>query len=130
MGMSRIEVGDLGERLVCRLLSSQGFSVRRLKPGQGPDVIATDKSGAVVKIEVKAACKGRDNKWRATLVKEGHTNHNKSDIVMLICLSSSGVTIFVIPVRDIQNRRHIAITSDPATYRGMFAKYRQDKLSL
>lgn len=119
--MTHAELGYLGEHLILRLLLQ--FSWLACLGGPS-DITAISPQGVLTFIEVKTARKNKDGKWRFTLYKRGSQNHRKSDYVILVALADHGSSLFVIPTKDIYDRHHIAITSNPQTYDGMFAKYR------
>lgn len=90
------------------------------------DLIVIDvTSGEVYKIEVKTARQCKDGKWRFTLVKDGHTNHQHADMVVLLAVMSSGrVVPFVMPVEAVADQRQAVITSHPERYAGKLARWR------
>ncbi len=123
--------GTMGELAVMRLLRKQGFKVSR-KRHTGYDLLATNKvTGQVLRIEVKLAYTGKDKKYRATTVKcgqYGSTDFRKSDFIIMLCqekFTGGTLTPFIIPCKDI-NTRQIAITSNPQTYTGKYAIFRNN----
>lgn len=98
----------------------------------GTDIEVIDSNGdSVLKVEVKAARKGKDGKWRATLYKRDATDYRKSDVVLLLCCEcgTDYAIPYVIPTKDI-DQPHIAITSDPRAYAGKWASYRNNLTAL
>lgn len=118
-------VGALGECAAKRLLEKAGYEVRQ---GWhcGWDLRVMDRdTGQIVYLEVKTARQGKDGKWRFTLVKDGRTDHRRSDrVVLLAALDSGRIIPFLLPTAVIEARRHIVITSHPERYAGRFAAYR------
>ena len=125
--MTRQDVGKWGEDYVATQLRERGYGVSIGNKGVDSDLVVTFL-GRVIQVEVKAATQGKDKKWRATLIKNGHTNHNKADIVVLICQNKAEITFFIVPVKDIVDRRHMVITSNPRTYQGVWSHYRHESL--
>jgi len=128
--MTRYELGKWGELFEMYRLFEKGWKVILGRTGLDSDLIAwyTDIR---LQIEVKTAKQGKDKKWRATLMKEGkygRTNHNKADVVILICQNKAELTYYVIPTQAIKDRRHIVITSNPRTYGGRWSQYRKESL--
>lgn len=61
-GLNTGQVGAIGELRVCTDLLARGFEVfRSVSPACSCDLIAL-KNGAMLRIEVRTACKTRDNK--------------------------------------------------------------------
>lgn len=128
--MTRYELGKWGEVFVMRRLLENGWKVSWGRKGLDSDLVACYNE-SVIQIEVKTATRGKDSKWRATLMKAGKygsTDHNKADVVILICQNNAELTYYVIPTKDIKNRRHLVITSNPRTYTGRWSKYRRESL--
>lgn len=125
-------VGTLGEMTAARLLEQVGYNVSFTHHEKRGDLrVVCNQTGQIWRVEVKTARRGKDKKWRFTLVKDGCTDHRDSDVVILLAVRAGGdVVPFVIPTADISARRHIVITSDPNHYRGAFAKYRREQLCL
>lgn len=126
--MTRLELGAWGELYVMGRLIEAGWSADFGQQGRDSDVVAISPQGIVHQIEVKSARKGKDNKWRATLIKDGHTNHNKADVVVFICQNSDELTFFVVPVEEIRDCRVMVISSNPRTYNGRWSAYRKESL--
>lgn len=121
--VSSQDIGQWGEVYVKNRLSDLGWQI--LPESQADVSAVSPETGEIVKIEVKTARRGKDGKFRATTYKRGHTDHNKADIVVLICQHTE-LTFFVIPSQAVKN--HIAITSNPRTYEGKWSKYRRHNL--
>lgn len=130
----RKALGSAGEMWVAGELSRSNWSVSFTKSGEhrGDLRAVHPVTGEILKIEVKTARQGRDKKWRFTLVKHGCTDYRHSDVLVLLCALAAGdVVAYVMRTDDIPNRRQITISSHPANYSGIYAKYRQTgRLSL
>ena len=124
--MTPQELGSWGEKYVVNRLRESGWVARYGGPA---DIQAINPDGVVLNVEIKAARKGADKKWRATLRKLGHTDHCKADYTIMVCLSKS-VSFFVLPTPVIAERNHIVITSEPTSYRGRWAEFRQERIEL
>lgn len=126
----RKAIGTLGEMTAARLLTDAGYDVSFTHYEKRGDLrVVCHQTGQIWRVEVKTARRGKDKKWRFTLVKDGCTDHRDSDVVILLAVRAAGhCVVFVIPTADIAARRHIVITSDPNHYRGAFAKYRRERL--
>jgi hypothetical protein len=120
----RKSLGDWGESFALDYFNKLGYNVRKGIQGIESDLVAIDAQGTLRNIEVKTSQRGADHKWRATLIKKGHTDHRKSNLVIMLCVHRGMVTLFLIPTEAIKSRSHIVITSDPKTYNGQFAQYR------
>lgn len=120
---NRRQIGTFGELLARELLLGNGYLV---ETGRGCDLVAGNPhTGQVYRIEVKTSRRCKDGKWRFTLYKKSHTDHRKSDVVILMCISDVGIAIpFIIPVTELQNQRQCVICSDPFKYRGRLAAFR------
>jgi hypothetical protein len=125
---SRHGLGVIGELTAAKIFSEAGFSVMdRLHGYSVPcDLRIVDmQTGEFFDAEVKAARQTVDKKWRFTLFKKGHTNHCKSDIVVLLAYLKSGAfTLFLIPTSEVQNQSQCVITSHPDGYNGRLARWR------
>lgn len=106
---TRMQLGQFGEDYVRAELRRAGYDVITPRKGTGGDLLACG-----LRIEVKTAYQNRDGKYRFCLCKDdhsGHTDHRKSDVVILLCCSSAGlVTSFVVPVVALENKNHISLT--------------------
>ena len=130
---TRHSVGALGERIAANLLEKAGYSVSFTHPGErrGDLRVCNPTTGEVHHIEVKTARRGKDGKWRFTLVKDGATDFRDSDFVLLLAVLKTGkTTLFFIPVPELGQRRQICITSHPESYAGLFCKYRTRSIRL
>ena len=103
------------------------YRVKRLRYG-GHDLELTHRvTGEIIRIEVKAARRGKDKKYRATAFKRGATDYRKSDYIVFYtfpvgCAGANPVP-FIIPVKE-WNKPHIVITSHPESYSGKLKVYR------
>lgn len=126
-------IGMIGEQLVYQALEAAGYRPVTLQHG-GCDLRAiSPATGEIFCVEVKTSRRGKDGRWRFKLYKAGHTDHRKSQVVVLLAITLSGDVIpFVIPTSELQNQRQAVISSDPRTYSGRLAAYRQklDTLTL
>lgn len=114
--------GYYGETMLRQHFTKLGFLVTH-KKRMGDLCLTNVKTGHMLKIEVKSARKGKDGKYRATLVKTGCTDVHDSDIlILLVAKGTDNTDVYIIPVKDIIGRRHIVITSD--NYKGRFAQYK------
>lgn len=133
MAQTRIAVGSAGEMMVARALEAQGYRVSI--PHERGDLTAILTDGQILSIEVKTARKGKDGKYRFTLIKywQGRTctDHRNTDLVILVCILKTGDAVpFVIPTATIGNRRALAISSYPTDYTGWLAPFRQSLNSI
>ena len=116
------ELGDLGEVYVARKLRGVGLNVI---VGGVADLVA---GGAV--IEVKAALKrpyrnGGYLGYQFCLWRDGHTDHRRSDVVVLLCYYDLEMdpVAFVVPTERIGSRRKIVIPGSPWTYTGRWSRW-------
>lgn len=121
------EIGAVGERWLKEALTKQGYRVAYAAQGEkrGDLSVVDVITGEVRKIEVKTARRCKDGKWRFTLVKDGHTDHQHADMVALLAVMDSGrIVPFVMPVEVVSNQRQAVITSHPERYQGKLARWR------
>lgn len=121
--LSRRTLGRLGELTAWNGLEASGYRVQRSRRYQG-DLRVITGDGEVLYVEVKTARQCSDNKWRFTLYSRG-CDHRHSDVVLLLALLDYQAVPFMIPVKDLPGHQCV-ITSDPTTYRGRLARFRQD----
>lgn len=124
LARARVYTGAAGEMMVTRALEARGYEVSRDRTRGDLKVITPD--GEIVGVEVKTARKCSDGKWRFLLRKDGHQDHRKSDVVIMLCVMRTGdVVPFVVPTSVLVDQRQAVITSLPYTYAGKLAAYRQ-----
>jgi len=127
--MSKWQIGSRGEQIAADMLRDQGYTVRRTRRGEPGDLRATSAVGEVLYVEVKTARQGQDRKWRFGLIGRGTacTDYRRSDLLILLAVVNDGEIVpFVIPCANITNKPHAVITSDPRSYRGRLAIYREN----
>lgn len=115
----------LVEQWLNNLFGSTHYA-KQQKIGKGYDIALVNReTGEITRIEVKVSRKGKDGKYRATTYKQGHTDSRKSDVIVFLCLSpdSTQAIPFIIPSNE-HKQTFIAISSNPLTYAGKYAKYR------
>jgi len=126
MSQSRNAVGAAGEMTVGLALQRSGY---RVDPNhiRGDLTVYLDKP---LYIEVKTARVNSDGLYKFSLYKKGCTNHRDADIVVFLCISKSGFGVpFVVPVSAIYFQSTAEI-SNPRTYVGKLAKYKQSIKSM
>jgi hypothetical protein len=126
-------VGAHGEVLARHMLCRSGYEVATTGRGarRGDLLAIAPDTGEFWRVEVKTARRCKDGKWRFTLVKNGHTDHRDSDVVLLLAVTITGHAVpFLIPVADILNAWQITITSTPTEYTGKYARYRRQDYAL
>lgn len=122
---SRARRGAIAEKQLMKALQANGYTVSRLHLGK-TDLIAR-KGDKVIRIEVKFSSLNKDNKYHATTIKRNATDHRHSDVIVLLCqlpYSGGQCVPFVIPVSAQGDKHHICITSNPLTYSGYYAQFR------
>ncbi len=119
--------GATAEKSVARFLRANGFTAKVLTYG-GTDIIATNKTtGEKIRLEVKFSSVNKDGKYRATTIKQGATDHRKSDYIVFVCqpkYTGGECTVFVIPSSVQGEKTFLCVTSNPETYSGYLAAYR------
>lgn len=120
-------IGKLGERLAMLILETNGYTVSHTQHRQRRgDLRVIDADGQIHRVEVKTARRGKDKKWRFLVYKRGEQDYRDADYLLLLAVTASGETVpFIIPVADIDQRSIICISSNPRTYAGRWAAYRQ-----
>lgn len=124
---SHTAVGLMGERWLLNQLERVGYSVSLTHPGErrGDLRVINPNTGEITLIEVKTARRGKDGKWRFTLVKRGKTDHRRADYVALLAVTISGLVVpFLVPVAQIEHQRQAVITSYPLDYNGKLSPFR------
>lgn len=120
--------GAIAEKAVASQLRKQGFKVKRLRLS-GHDLEVTNvKTGEIIKVEVKFSSQNIDGKFRATTIKQGATDHRKSDVIIFVCqpkFTGGDCTTFVIPSNVQGNKTFLCVTSNPETYSGKLSVYKE-----
>lgn len=121
--------GTTAEMAVAKHLRSLGWQVRRLRYG-GTDLLATNPlTGERLRVEVKFSSRSTyDGKYRATTYKAGCTDHHKSDVIVFVCqnpYAGGQCTSFVIPCKAQGDKTSLCVTSNPVTYSGKLAVYKE-----
>ena len=116
------ELGTVGELIALKLLTEGGYLVEH---AHGFDLTAAHVFGKTIKrIEVKTARMSVDGGYQFTLLKEGHTDHRKSDWLVLICITPDGAIYhYEIPTSATMLMTKIEIPTDPRSYRGRWCQY-------
>lgn len=115
--------GRDGEEYIVDELRSRGLDAHRLPGNNGSDIAIGDALA-----EVKSAHKTDPNRWQFSF-RRHRIRVNDEDIFFLICYNGDDtvLAVFVIPGAAIPDElTKIDITSHPATYRGKWARYRND----
>ncbi len=120
--------GATAEKAVASQLRSQGYKVKRLRLS-GHDLEVTNPStGEIVKIEVKFSSQNKDGKFRATTIKQGATDHRKSDVIIFVCqpkFTGGDCVTFIIPSKVQADKTFLCVTSNPNTYSGKLSEYKE-----
>lgn len=136
--MSRGEFGNAGESFAYAEFERAGYAVTRTGRGdQRGDlrVVDTD-TGEVWRVEVKAMRRDTQGRYQACLRRQIKarvcTDAAHSQLVLLLAFPKVGAPIpFLIPQPALVGMRQIVIASDPRSYAGKWAKFRQlDGLSI
>lgn len=125
------DFGEMGERWVARELRRRGFDVTWVADRSDYDLLISGR----LRAEVKAATRsngsgnGRQSRWQFSLRRHGLPLDE--ELLFLLCyddVTCDPVTVFVVPGDVLPERlSKIDITSyDPLTYRGKWARYRED----
>lgn len=122
-------VGLAGEGIIAHYLEKAGYIVSTAHKRSDLEVFM--HNAREVYVEVKTA-RYSSKKWQFSLTRAGHSDHRKSDIVILLCAERSGFGVpFVIPVNAVWDVKQISIHSaNLNAYTGKYAKYRQHLNSL
>jgi Domain of unknown function (DUF3883) len=124
--------GSIAEHAIARYLRKIGYKAKVMRHA-GYDILAVNKStGETIRIEVKVSTQNKDKKYRATTYKYGrygHTDHTKSDVIIFLCqlpYTAGQCVPFIIPTQAQGNKTFLCVTSNPLTYNGKLAQYRND----
>lgn len=126
------EFGHYMEAIAGFMLLGLGLCVTRHNVGKGYDLTASNiHTGEIWHIEVKAARQGKDGRYKFDLYKKGKnrvkTDHRKSDIVLFLAVNPAGiVTPFIVPTKVISDITQLTIPTNPLTYGGKIASYRNN----
>jgi len=115
------DLGNFGEQWIAAILGD----IAPVEPGARADLRFLG-----LELEIKTARprpyrSGNDLGYQFCLTRDGHTDHTKADIVILLCLTPD-LTIYpyIIPAGQIGDRRKIVIpTPDPETYTGQWSPW-------
>lgn len=127
--------GFIGEELVKRMLKARGYKVRRQHRHYAGDLRAVTPDGEIINVEVKTARAGVEGNYQFCLYRRLDqrvcTDARHSDVIVLLCVTTAGQIVpFVVPAAQTDNLKQITITSNPVTYRGWLARYRQQVESI
>ena len=130
--MSRGEIGNAGESFAYAEFERAGYAVARIGRGdQRGDlrVLDTD-TGEVWRVEVKAMRRDKNGHWQACLKRQTQarvkTDASHSHYVLLLAFPKVGAPIpFLIPADELRGMKQIHLASDPRSYAGKWAKFRQ-----
>ncbi len=127
--------GPLGEVIVAHLLQHKGYRVRvanHQAHGYHLKVVRGDEAPlkiAIYTAQIAQNIRGR-NIWKFH-VRHSPAEKTYFDVAILLCLLEPGKVVpFVVPSSEFESMSHIAITTDPWTYKGRFARYRQSLYQL
>jgi hypothetical protein len=121
------ELGTLGEQLAAELFS-RDYQVQHNLPGQhnGDLTLIHKRTGEILLVEVKTSQRGKDRRWNFQLWKRRKTDHRHADYTLLIAVVGGGnVTFFLVPRHELNTVKKTCIPSNPDTYAGRLATYRQ-----
>lgn len=129
---SNVLKGSIAENVIAKYLRKIGYKARVMRHA-GFDILATNKqTGEVIRIEVKVSTKNKDGKYRATTYKYdryGKTDHSKSDVIIFLCqlpYTGGECVPFIIPTNTQGTKSFLCVTSNPLTYAGKLASYRNN----
>lgn len=122
-------LGAIGEGIARQALARNYRVVAHLDK-LGGDLHIVNCVGEIMRIEVKTASMSKDGKWRFRTRCEGHCDHNKSDVLLLLAGWGKHFTPFLIPVSIVATVNCVTISSHPSHYAGKYAKFRQNIESL
>ena len=130
--MSRGEIGNAGESFAYAEFERAGYAVARTGRGdQRGDlrVLDTD-TGEVWRVKMKAMRRDKYGHWQACLKRQTSarvkTDVSHSHYVLLLAFPKIGAPIpFLIPADALRGMKQIHFASDPRSYAGKWAKFRQ-----
>lgn len=136
LSTSHNSIGNMGEAWLAQKLQQRGYLVRT--DHERGDLTAIDRHGVIFCVEVKTARATVDGSYRFTLRKKSKTgqvkaDHRKADIIALLCVMPSGSIVpFIVPISFLYWNSGASIASNPRTYAGRLAQWRQrtSRLSL
>jgi len=107
--------GDLGEEMVYNELCARGYAVEYDVPA---DLLVNGVPVEVKTAHVSNYRSERGDGYQFCIWREGHCKV-QAPVIVLVCLTDSGATFFVVPSDSIGNRRKIVISHpEPEKYRG------------
>ena len=119
--MTPQELGALGEYHIAQRLRFAGKQVKFDGPA---DLLVDGKAVEVKTARLRQYRTGRRLGYQFCLTKQGHTDHTKASVVILLCWES--FTVFIIPVEYIGERCKITIpVENPTRYNGLWSAWRE-----
>lgn len=114
------QLGAWGEDLVLAMFHQAGIEAQRGGPA---DLLIEGGIALEVKTAKPSRYDGRRLGFQFCIDRAGHTSL-KAAAVVLVCVGDAGIEFFIIPAREVGNRRKLGVGVDVAEYKGRWAAFR------
>lgn len=134
LSVSHTSIGNLGEAWLAQKLQKRGYRVTIAHERGDLTVITPD--GEILYVEVKTARANVQGRYAFTLYKQSKSGKVKADcrqtdFVALLCVMQSGAIVpFIVPTSILRTNKSTGITSNPRSYAGRLAQFRQRPSSI
>lgn len=119
--MTPQELGILGEYHIAQQLR---FAGAKVEFGGPADLLVNGEAVEVKTARLRQYRTGRKLGYQFCLTRQGHTDHKKAKVVVLLCWES--FTVFIIPTEEIDTNWKITIpTEKPQRYNGKWSVWRE-----
>lgn len=126
---SHTAIGCFGEEWLAQRLQARGYLVSIVHAEGDLKVITPD--GEILYIEVKTSRVNDRGKYCFTLYKQAKSgkvkaDHRTADFIALLCIMPHGSIVpFIVNTDELRGSKSACITSNPRTYHGKLAQFRQ-----
>ncbi len=114
------ELGAWGEALIVEMFRQVGIEAQRGGPA---DLLIEGGIALEVKTAKPSKYDGKHSGFQFCIDRAGHTSL-KAAAVILVCVGDAGPEFFIIPAREVGNRRKLGVGVDLAEYKGRWAAFR------
>jgi hypothetical protein len=114
------QLGAWGEDLVLAMFHQAGIVAQRGGPA---DLVIEGGIALEVKTAKPSRYNGRQAGFQFCIEKAGHASL-KAAAVVLVCVGDGATEFFIIPAREVGNRRKLGVGVDLAEYKGRWAAFR------
>lgn len=127
--LNSLELGSVGELIMCEHLRAQGYETQYQKLYHRGDLLTYDDNGKQWKIEVKTAKRANDGRWYYCISKNdlhGKTNACNSDLVALLQIGKVDIDLYVIPSQFLQGQTKVTLPTVAPLTRSKYRHFYQN----